>query len=57
MDFRLYFLDGANRIKHAAEFACDDDAQAIEAVEQHRDGHDMELWQGKRFVKKVPKLS
>lgn len=54
-DYRLYFLDDLNHIRHAVEFECECDAEAIEAVEQHRDGRAMELWQRSRLVKKIPK--
>jgi hypothetical protein len=55
-DYRLYFLDDAGHFRHVVEFECADDAQAVEVVEQHRDGRDMELWDRARFVRSFKKL-
>jgi hypothetical protein len=54
-DYRLYLLDDNGRIKGVIELDCEDDDRAGEAVEQQRDGHDMELWNRSRFVKAFPK--
>jgi hypothetical protein len=53
----LYYLDHNGHIRHAVEIACDGDARALEAVEQHRDGRAMELWQQARRVMIFPAAS
>jgi hypothetical protein len=47
--YRLYFLDDNGRIRDAAEFECDSDAEAL------CDGRAMELWSGTRVVQKIAK--
>lgn len=49
-DYRAYkikndHVDGAPTI-----ITCDDDQKAIEAAKTLSDGHDVELWEGARFV-------
>ena len=51
--YRLYFLDRNDHIRHALDIECQDDAEAIELVEGHRDGRTMELWQGARRVARI----
>ena len=55
-DYRLYFFDDRGHIRHALEFECASDDEALEVVEQHRDGRDMELWHRARFIRKFSKL-
>ena len=52
-DYRLYGLDGANKVASGEWFEADDDKAAIEVAKQMMDGHDCELWQGKRFVTRI----
>jgi hypothetical protein len=52
--YRLYYLDPNGHVRHAVEIACDGDERALEAVEQHRDGRAMELWQQARRVMIFP---
>ncbi len=51
--YRLYFLDRDDHIRHALNLECGDDAEAVELIEDHRDGRTMELWQGARRVARV----
>ncbi len=51
--YRLYFLDRNDHIRHALDIECQDDTEAIELVEGHRDGRTMELWQGARRVARI----
>ena len=53
--YRLYCLDGAQRIAGAAEMVegADDDA-AIEAARALRKPMACELWQGRRLVAALP---
>jgi hypothetical protein len=32
---------------------CDDDAQAIEKANQLLDGHDLQIWSGPRYVRRL----
>jgi hypothetical protein len=54
--YRRYFLDDAGHFKHVVEFDCHDDAQAIDTLEQHRDGRHMELWCRARFIRSFKML-
>jgi hypothetical protein len=51
--YRLYGLDGVNKVSSGEWFEADDDEAAIEVAKEMMDGHDRELWQGKRFVARV----
>jgi hypothetical protein len=53
-DYRLYGLDGVNRVASGEWFEADDDETAIEVAKKMMDGHDCELWQGKRLVARIP---
>jgi len=56
-DYRLYYLDQANRIRHAVEFECAGDNEADRIALEHAGGHAMELWSGTRLVRKfLPSL-
>ena len=52
-DYRLYGLDGVNKVASGEWFEADDDETAIEAARRMMDGHDCELWQGRRFVARI----
>jgi hypothetical protein len=56
-DYRLYGLDGVNKVASGEWFEADDDETAIELARQMMDGHDCELWQGRRFVARVERGS
>ena len=51
--YRLYGLDGVDKVSSAEWIEADDDEAAIAAVEQKMDGHDCELWQGSRLVARL----
>lgn len=53
-EYRLYGLDGVNKVSSGDWFDADDDETAIEAAKEAMDGHDCELWQGKRLVARLP---
>jgi hypothetical protein len=42
--YRLYFVGHDGHFSGVVELSCADDAAAIEAVDEHRDGRPMELW-------------
>lgn len=51
LSYRLYFLGREGRITRAVELECANDEDALQAVEEHVDGHPMELWQQARKVR------
>ena len=53
--YRLYGLDGVNKVASGVWIDADDDQAAIEAAKRMMDGHDCELWQGKRMVARIPR--
>ena len=53
--YRLYGLDGVNKVSSGIWFEADDDETAIEAAKEMMDGHDCELWAGKRRVARLPR--
>ena len=52
-EYRLYCLDGANKVASAEWIEADDDADAVEAAKEAHDGYECELWQGKRLVARL----
>lgn len=53
-DYRLYGLDGVNKVASGEWIEAEDDDSAIEAAREMMDGHDCELWQGRRLVARIP---
>ena len=47
-EYRLYGLDGVNKVASGEWFDAEDDETAIEVAKTMMDGHDCELWKGKR---------
>ena len=52
-DYRLYCLDGANKVASAEWVEADDDEAAIEVAKQMHEGQHCELWQGRRLVARL----
>ena len=52
-DYRLYGLDGVNKVASGEWFDAEDDLAAIEVAKEKMDGRDCELWQGTRFVTRI----
>jgi hypothetical protein len=50
MYYRAYILDEKGRISSFRELICADDDEAKQKVAQLLDGHDIEVWQGRRQV-------
>ena len=48
--YRLYCLDGVEKVASAEWIEADSDEAAIEAAEDSRDGRLCELWQNSRLV-------
>ena len=55
--YRLYGLDGVNRVASGEWFDAEDDETAIEVAKRMMDGHDCELWQGRRLVARIPEAN
>ena len=51
--YRLYGLDGANKVASAEWIEADDDASAIEEAKRTHQGYECEVWQGKRLVTRL----
>jgi hypothetical protein len=54
-DYRLYGLDGVRKVASGEWFEAEDDQAAIEVAKKMMDGHDCELWQGRRLVARIPR--
>ena len=53
--YRLYGLDGVDKVASGEWIEAEDDDTAIEAAKDRMDGHDCELWQGRRLVARLPR--
>ena len=51
--YRLYGLDGVRKVASGEWFDADDDETAIEIARKMMDGHDCELWEGRRLVARL----
>ena len=51
--YRLYGLDGVNKVASAEWIEADADETAIKVAKDMMDGHDCELWQGPRLVARL----
>ena len=51
--YRLYCLDGANKVASADWIEADDDEAAIEVAKKMMDGYECEVWQGRRLVARL----
>ena len=52
-NYRLYGLDGANKVASAGWIDADDDEAAMAAAKEHYDGYKCELWDGPRLVARI----
>ncbi|HKU92767.1 MAG TPA: hypothetical protein VJP82_05415 [Sphingomicrobium sp.] len=53
--YRLYCLDGANKVASAEWIDADDDKAAIEVAKELMDGQECEIWQGTRLIARLPR--
>ena len=51
--YRLYCLDGVNKVASADWIEADDDQTAIEVATERHKGHECEVWQGQRLVARL----
>ena len=52
--YRLYGLDGVDKVATGDWIDAEDDVTAIEVAKSMMDGKDCELWQGRRLVARIP---
>ena len=52
--YRLYGLDGVDKVATGEWIEAEDDHTAIEVAKSMMDGKDCELWQGRRLVARIP---
>lgn len=52
--YRLYMLDEQQHIRHAHDLDCPNDGAAVTAIKEHNLPTPMELWCGKRLVRRFP---
>ncbi len=52
-DYKVYFLDGANKIVRREDVECADDAAAVALAYERDHAHSIEIWEGKRVVATV----
>jgi hypothetical protein len=52
-EYRACMIGDDGHIRSSRAFVCGDDADAIVWAGQMVDGHDIELWSGERFVRRV----
>jgi len=52
-NYRIYCLDGVDKVAGAAWIEADDDASAIELAKELHDGYKCELWDGQRLVARI----
>ncbi len=55
--YRLYFFDGFSHIEHFREFEAPTDLAAVEQADDWRAQNAMELWSGRRKVKRWEALN
>jgi hypothetical protein len=53
IEYRAYLIGGDGHFTRFRGFTCTNDANAIQWAKQLVDGHDIELWSGKRFVARL----
>ena len=51
--YRLYCLDGANKVASAEWIEADNDAAAVKVATELHDGYECEVWQGARRVTRL----
>jgi hypothetical protein len=53
VEYRAYIVGADGHFASYRAFICNDDSNAIIWAKQMVDGHDVELWSGERFVKRL----
>jgi hypothetical protein len=52
-NYRIYCLDGVNKVAAAKWIEADDHEAAIELVKQQHEGYKCEIWDGPRLIARV----
>ena len=52
-NYRVYCLDGMNKVASAGWIEAADDEAALERVKQEHDGYKCEVWDGQRLVARL----
>jgi hypothetical protein len=52
-NYRIYCLDGANKVASAEWIEAEDDDAAIALVSERHDGYNCEVWDRKRLVARL----
>jgi hypothetical protein len=52
-DYRLYCLDGVNKVASGEWIDAEDDQAAIEVAKEKFEGYECELWRGRRLVARL----
>ena len=52
-NYRVYCLDGMNKVASAGWIEAADDDAALERVKQEHDGYKCEVWDGQRLVARL----
>lgn len=52
-NYRIYCLDGANKVASAEWIEAEDDEDAIKIVSERHDGYKCEIWERKRLVARL----
>jgi hypothetical protein len=52
-NYRIYCLDGADKVASAGWVEADGDEAAVALVEERHDGYKCEVWDGTRLVARV----
>jgi hypothetical protein len=55
VDYRAYVLDKDGHIIKAEPLSCESDDEAVTAAQLFVDGHDVEIWQRARFIRRLPR--
>lgn len=53
INYRIYCLDGANKVASAGWLEADNDEEAIERLRERHGGFKCEVWDGQRLVARV----
>ena len=52
-EYRAYMLDKNDRIVRRIDIEASDENDALRTAQQYVDGHDVEVWTGHRFVRRL----
>jgi hypothetical protein len=53
IQYRVYVLDKNDHIVRRIDLEAEGDTGALDIAQQYVDGHDIELWQGYRIIRRL----